>query len=132
MGIAFSMQVRFFFIAARLPRAVLARRHRVNDGGRHEGESGAGHGAHQGDEQVQLGDDGCQSEGEEHQDQPDEILHLDVFVCGYFVLDVGVDDVHRDVELDRVTEEYCQSHHDLDKICEAERRINKMVILVTM
>ena len=80
MCIAFSMQVRFFFIAARLPRAVLARRHRVNDGGRHEGESGAGHGAHQGDEQVQLGDGRGQGEGEEDQTDPEDVLRLQVVV----------------------------------------------------
>ena len=40
----------------------------------------------------------------------------------YSLLEVGVDDVHRDIELDGVAEENSESHHDLDQVGEAEMR----------
>ena len=96
------------------PAAILPRSDGVDDGGCHQGEGGAGDGAHQGDEQVQLGDGRGQAEGEEDEAEPEEVLHLEVFVRRYSLLDVGVDDVHRNIELDCVAEEDGEGHHDLD------------------
>ena len=93
---------------------MLPRGNGVDNRGRHQGQGGAGDGAHQGDEQVQLGDGGGQTEGEEDEAESEEVLHLQVLVLGYSLLDVGVDDVHRNIELDCVAEEDGEGHHDLD------------------
>ena len=104
------------------PGAILSRGDGVDDGGSHQGQGGAGDRADQGDEQVQLGDGGGQAEGEEDQAESEEVLGLQVFVWRYSGLEVGVDDVHRDIELDGVAEEDGEGHHDLDERSEAAWR----------
>ena len=64
------------------PAAILPRSHGVDDRGRHEGEGGAGDGAHQGDEQVQLGDSRGQGEGEEDQADSEDVLRPQVVLRG--------------------------------------------------
>ena len=91
----------------------------VNDRGGHEGEGGAGDGAHQGDEQVQLGDGGGQAEGEEDEAEPEEELGLQVFLWRYSGPEVGVDDVHRHIEHDHVGGEGGEGHGDFDQGSEA-------------
>ena len=85
----------------------------VNDGGGHEGESGAGDGAHQGDEEVQLGDGGGQAEGDQHQHQAGDVLELDVVHGLHPAPEIVHEDVHRHVELERVGEGDGQGHHHL-------------------
>ena len=96
-----------------LPRARVSSRDGINDGRGHQGQGGARHGANQGDEEVQPRDDRCEGEGQENQEQPQEILRLQVVAGVNLVLDVGVDDVHWDVELEGVGEGDGQGHHDL-------------------
>ena len=89
----------------RSPAAILPRSDGVDDRGRHQGQGRAGDGADQGDEQVQPGDARGQTEGEEDQTESEKVLGLQVFVWRYSLLDVGVDDVHRNMKLDGVAEE---------------------------
>ena len=96
------------------PGALLSCGDGVDNGWSHQCQGGAGGRADQGDEQVQPGDARGQAEGEEDQTESEEVLHLQVFVRRYSLLDVGVDDVHRDIELDGVAEEDGEGHHDLD------------------
>lgn len=86
----------------------------VDDGGGHEGQGGGGHAAHQRDEQVQPRDGGGQGEGEQDQAQSEDILRPEMVAGVHFVLNEGIDDIHRDIELKRVREEYCKRHHHFD------------------
>ena len=96
-----------------LPRAHVSSRDCINDGRGHQGQGGARHGANQGDEEVQPRDDCCKGECQENQEQSQEILCLQVVPGVELVLDIGVDDVHWNVELEGVGEGDSQGHHDL-------------------
>lgn len=51
----------------------------------------------------------------------------------YSLLEVGVDDIHRDIELDGVAEENSESHHDLDQVGEAEmRRVDDGYLMIIL
>ena len=97
----------------------------VNDGGCHKGQGGARHASHQRDEQIQPAkwlvktswnvlcdwliprDGRRQYKGEQDHAHSKDIFSLQMVTGVESVLDVRLDDIHRDIELKGVGEEYC-------------------------